>query len=271
MSPTDQGNGFDITARSNGLDRRRRTQKIVAALAILSAAAAVAMLGLVLASVLIKGLSQLDVSILHQACGAVRGERRHRRRPARQRHHRRHVGRVRRPGRDSRRDLHRGVRGTEGGVVLPRHARHPQRRPSDHRRHLHLRPARRRPRSERHLRRAVSRNPHGSARRTCDPGGARARSSTPAGGEPRAGRAALAHRLQHRAADGDRGHPHRSRDRRRPRCGRDGPAALHVVDHPNSISADIHNALPSLPVGSSRCPSPPRRTTRRPPGPPHSY
>jgi phosphate transport system permease protein len=62
MSSTDQGNRFDITARSNGLDRRRRTQKFVAALAILSAAAAVAMLGLVLASVIIKGLSQLDVS-----------------------------------------------------------------------------------------------------------------------------------------------------------------------------------------------------------------
>ena len=57
MSSTDQGNGFDITARSNGLDRRRRTQKIVAALAILLAAAAVAMLGLVLASVLIKGVT----------------------------------------------------------------------------------------------------------------------------------------------------------------------------------------------------------------------
>ncbi len=74
MSPTARGNGFDVTSRSNGLDRRRRTQKIVAALAILSAAAAVAMLGLVLASVLIKGVSQLDLTFFTKPA-ALYGEK----------------------------------------------------------------------------------------------------------------------------------------------------------------------------------------------------
>jgi phosphate transport system permease protein len=53
---------YDIAVRSSGLGRRRRVEKAVAALAILSALLACAMLLIVLGSVLLKGASQLDLS-----------------------------------------------------------------------------------------------------------------------------------------------------------------------------------------------------------------
>ena len=53
---------YDITARSSGLGRRRRVERGVAALAILSALIACAMLFIVLGSVLLKGASQLDLT-----------------------------------------------------------------------------------------------------------------------------------------------------------------------------------------------------------------
>lgn len=53
---------YDITASSNNLGRRRRIQKLVSLLAILSAAFAVALLALVLGTVLFKGLSQIDTA-----------------------------------------------------------------------------------------------------------------------------------------------------------------------------------------------------------------
>src|SRR5262249_34370559 len=53
---------YDITTRSSGLARRRKIEKAVAGLAILSALLACAMLFIVLGSVLSKGLSQLDLS-----------------------------------------------------------------------------------------------------------------------------------------------------------------------------------------------------------------
>ena len=56
----------DITLRSNGLKRRRTVEKVVAALAVLAAMLAVAALGLVLGSVLVKGASQLDLSFFTQ-------------------------------------------------------------------------------------------------------------------------------------------------------------------------------------------------------------
>ena len=52
---------FDITVASNGLRRRRAVEKLMAALAALSALIAVALLGLVLFTVLFKGLSQLEL------------------------------------------------------------------------------------------------------------------------------------------------------------------------------------------------------------------
>jgi phosphate transport system permease protein len=52
---------YDITVRSSGLGRRRKVEKLVAAVAILSALLACAMLFVVLGSVLLKGVSQLDV------------------------------------------------------------------------------------------------------------------------------------------------------------------------------------------------------------------
>jgi phosphate transport system permease protein len=51
---------FDITVRSNGLRRRRLVEKTMGALAVLSALIAVAILGLVLFTVVGKGISQLD-------------------------------------------------------------------------------------------------------------------------------------------------------------------------------------------------------------------
>ncbi len=56
------GDEFDITTRSNGLTRRRLTEKFFGLLAILSALIAVAILALVLGTVLFKGLDSLDWS-----------------------------------------------------------------------------------------------------------------------------------------------------------------------------------------------------------------
>ena len=65
MSPTTPEAGrdrYDITQRSNGLARRRVTEKAFAALGVASASLAVGILALVLGSVLAKGLSQLSLS-----------------------------------------------------------------------------------------------------------------------------------------------------------------------------------------------------------------
>jgi phosphate transport system permease protein len=56
------GDPYDITQRSNGLGRRRITEKIFGSLGILSALFAVGILALVLGSVLVKGFSQLSLS-----------------------------------------------------------------------------------------------------------------------------------------------------------------------------------------------------------------
>jgi len=53
---------YDITVRSSGLGRRRRVERAVAVLAILSALIACALLFVVLGSVLERGVSQLDLS-----------------------------------------------------------------------------------------------------------------------------------------------------------------------------------------------------------------
>ncbi len=65
---------FDLTSRSNNLARRRRVEKLVSALAILSALAAVLMLALVLGTVLLKGLSQLDLAFFTKPA-ALYGEK----------------------------------------------------------------------------------------------------------------------------------------------------------------------------------------------------
>jgi phosphate transport system permease protein len=54
--------GFDITARSNGLGRRRIVEKVFAGVAILSALLACAILAVVLGTVIYKGFSQLDLT-----------------------------------------------------------------------------------------------------------------------------------------------------------------------------------------------------------------
>ncbi len=61
MRPAQLSDPHDITVSSNRLGRRRRTEKLVALFALLSALVAVAILGLVLGTVLFKGVSQLDV------------------------------------------------------------------------------------------------------------------------------------------------------------------------------------------------------------------
>lgn len=58
---------YDVTVRSNGLRRRRAVEKLMAGLAALSALVAVAMLGIVLFSVLFKGVSQLEPSFFTKA------------------------------------------------------------------------------------------------------------------------------------------------------------------------------------------------------------
>lgn len=57
----------DITRRSSGLERRRKIERAVAVLAILSAALACSMLFLVLGSVLSKGISQLSLTFFTKA------------------------------------------------------------------------------------------------------------------------------------------------------------------------------------------------------------
>ncbi len=62
MSSAQATDPYDITASSNNLGRRRRIQKLVAALAILSAVFAVFLLTLVLGTVLVKGFSSIDLA-----------------------------------------------------------------------------------------------------------------------------------------------------------------------------------------------------------------
>jgi phosphate transport system permease protein len=62
MSTAEIADPYDITVPSNRLGRRRRTEKVVGVLALLSALFAVAILVLVLGTVLFKGLSQLDLA-----------------------------------------------------------------------------------------------------------------------------------------------------------------------------------------------------------------
>ena len=65
---------FDITRRSNGLQRRRVTEKLVAGLGVVSAGLAVAILALVLGTVLFKGLSALDTDFFTQPRPLFGGE-----------------------------------------------------------------------------------------------------------------------------------------------------------------------------------------------------
>jgi phosphate transport system permease protein len=62
----DASDPSDITARSNGLRRRRVTEKAMAGLGIVSAGLAVAILALVLGTVLYKGFSALSLDFLTQ-------------------------------------------------------------------------------------------------------------------------------------------------------------------------------------------------------------
>jgi len=62
MSAAEITDPYDITSSSNNLGRRRRTEKLVSLVAILSALFAVALLALVLGTVLFKGISQIDVT-----------------------------------------------------------------------------------------------------------------------------------------------------------------------------------------------------------------
>ena len=61
MSAADVNDPYDITSRSNRLGRRRRTEKVMSVLALLSALFAVLILALVLGTVLAKGLKALDL------------------------------------------------------------------------------------------------------------------------------------------------------------------------------------------------------------------
>lgn len=62
MSAADVTDPYDISSTSNNLTRRRRTEKLVSVIAILSALLAVLLLALVLGTVLFKGISQIDVT-----------------------------------------------------------------------------------------------------------------------------------------------------------------------------------------------------------------
>ena len=73
MSSAEITDPYDITARSNNLGRRRRTEKLVSLLALLSALFAVLILALVLGTVLYKGLSQLSIDFLTRSA-ALFGE-----------------------------------------------------------------------------------------------------------------------------------------------------------------------------------------------------
>ena len=58
---------YDITVRSAGLGRRRLTEKFVGVLGLLSAILAVGVLGLVIGTIVIKGASELKLSLFTQA------------------------------------------------------------------------------------------------------------------------------------------------------------------------------------------------------------
>ncbi len=73
MSAAEITDPYDITARSNKLGRRRRTEKLVGVLALLSALFAVLILALVLGTVLYKGLSELNFAFLTKSA-ALFGE-----------------------------------------------------------------------------------------------------------------------------------------------------------------------------------------------------
>ena len=73
MSAAEITNPYDITTTSNNLGRRRRVQKLVSVLALLSAFFAVFILALVLGTVLYKGLSALDLDFLTKS-SALFGE-----------------------------------------------------------------------------------------------------------------------------------------------------------------------------------------------------
>ena len=73
MSAAEITDPYDITAKSNNLGRRRRTEKLVSLLALLSALFAVLILALVLGTVLYKGLSQLSIDFLTKSA-ALFGE-----------------------------------------------------------------------------------------------------------------------------------------------------------------------------------------------------
>ena len=62
MSAAEITDPYDITAGSSNLGRRRRVEKLVSLAAILSALFAVVLLGLVLGTVIFKGISQVDVA-----------------------------------------------------------------------------------------------------------------------------------------------------------------------------------------------------------------
>ena len=74
MSATEITDPYDLTVRSNNLGRRRRTEKLVSLVAVLSALLAVLLLALVLGTVLFKGLSQLDLAFFTKSA-ALFGEK----------------------------------------------------------------------------------------------------------------------------------------------------------------------------------------------------
>jgi phosphate transport system permease protein len=74
MSAAEITDPYDLTVRSNNLGRRRRTEKLVSLVAVLSALFAVLLLALVLGTVLFKGLSQLDLAFFTKSA-ALFGEK----------------------------------------------------------------------------------------------------------------------------------------------------------------------------------------------------
>ena len=74
MSASEIVDPYDITARSNNLGRRRLTEKLVSVVALLSALFAVLILALVLGTVLLKGLSALDLDFFTKS-SALFGEK----------------------------------------------------------------------------------------------------------------------------------------------------------------------------------------------------
>ena len=73
MSSAEITDPYDITANSNNLGRRRRTEKLMGVLAMLSALFAVVLLALVLGTVLFKGFSQLSLAFFTKSA-ALFGE-----------------------------------------------------------------------------------------------------------------------------------------------------------------------------------------------------